>query len=75
VKSEARSLNDGGRSQEDEVASRSVETKARDRVLPVQGPGREPERLLGIDLLRGLEQAPPQRREWTLLRALGQGPA
>jgi hypothetical protein len=40
----------------------------------VQGPQREPERLLGIDLLQGLGQAPLQRREWILLRALGQGP-
>jgi len=40
----------------------------------VQGPEREPERLLGIDLLRGLGQAPLQRRERTLLWALGQGP-
>jgi hypothetical protein len=44
------------------------------KVLRVQGPQREPERLLGIDLLRGLGQTPLQRREWILLRALGQGP-
>jgi len=43
--------------------------------LRVQGPEREPERLLGIDLLRGLGQAPLQHRERTLPQALGQGPA
>jgi hypothetical protein len=43
-------------------------------MVPLQEPVRGPERLLGIDLQQGLEQAPLQRRERTLLWALGQGP-
>jgi hypothetical protein len=51
-----------------------VAGEAKLAMVPLPKPERGPERLLGIDLLQGLEQAPPQRRERTLLWALGQGP-